>query len=460
MKVAEMKASEIKNALTDSRLNVLVNAYAVSPSWGSEPGMGWNWVTNIARYCNVHVITEGEWRDEIEAALKTLPQRDNLHFHYLPVTEEVRRMCWNQGDWRFYLHYRRWQKRALEKAREIVASEKIDILHQLNMIGFREPGYLWKISGLPLVWGPIGGLAIIPQSFLKGTGVKLRLFFTIKNLISRLQFRFQPRVRKAVKGSYPISAMGEVQETLRRIYGIDSPLINETGTDTAAAADTGLGTGLGPGAHQFSTDGRLRILWVGKLDFRKRLDIALRSLAKASDNRLRLSVCGAGRPEQTALYRNMAEELGIGGQVKFLGKVPHEEMKRMMTEADLLFFTSISEATSTVVLEAISAGLPVLSFDANGFGPLVSGFAGIAVALSSPEKAEKEFAEILCSLASAPDRLRSISAAERIHAPELTWDSKARRVAALYHRLCGSGHADLGQESGETAGKDSRAHTQ
>ena len=49
--------------------NVLINAYAVSPNWGSEPGMGWNWVTNLARYCNLHVITEGEWQKEIEEAI-------------------------------------------------------------------------------------------------------------------------------------------------------------------------------------------------------------------------------------------------------------------------------------------------------------------------------------------------------------------------------------------------------
>ena len=61
-------------------LNVLVNAYAVSPAWGSEPGMGWNWVVNLARYCNVFVITEGEWRGEIEEAVEKLPQRGNLHF--------------------------------------------------------------------------------------------------------------------------------------------------------------------------------------------------------------------------------------------------------------------------------------------------------------------------------------------------------------------------------------------
>ena len=74
-------------------LNVLVNAYAISPSWGSEPGMGWNWVVNLARYCNVYVITEGEWQQDILDAVANLPQQNNLHFYFNPVSEKIRRMC-------------------------------------------------------------------------------------------------------------------------------------------------------------------------------------------------------------------------------------------------------------------------------------------------------------------------------------------------------------------------------
>ena len=49
-------------------INVLLNAYAVAPNWGSEQGLGWNWVINLAKYCNVYVITEGEWQKEIMSA--------------------------------------------------------------------------------------------------------------------------------------------------------------------------------------------------------------------------------------------------------------------------------------------------------------------------------------------------------------------------------------------------------
>lgn len=101
--------------------------------------MGWNWVVHLAQYCRVFVITEGEWRKEIEADLEQLPQRTNLRFYFNPVSPKVRRMCWNQGDWRFYWYYRQWQKRTLRLARDIIAQYRIDVIHQLNMIGFRHP---------------------------------------------------------------------------------------------------------------------------------------------------------------------------------------------------------------------------------------------------------------------------------------------------------------------------------
>ena len=41
-------------------LKILINAYACSPNWGSEPGMAWNWITNIAKHCKCFVITESE----------------------------------------------------------------------------------------------------------------------------------------------------------------------------------------------------------------------------------------------------------------------------------------------------------------------------------------------------------------------------------------------------------------
>ena len=92
-------------------IKVLINAYACSPNMGSEPGMSWNWCSHLAKYCELFIITEGEFREKIETVVPTLPQGNNMRFYYNPVPEKVRQMCWNQGDWRFYKYYKRWQKK-------------------------------------------------------------------------------------------------------------------------------------------------------------------------------------------------------------------------------------------------------------------------------------------------------------------------------------------------------------
>lgn len=53
----------------EEMLSILINAYACSPNMGSEPGMAWNWCINLARHCELYIITEGEFRDKIEAVL-------------------------------------------------------------------------------------------------------------------------------------------------------------------------------------------------------------------------------------------------------------------------------------------------------------------------------------------------------------------------------------------------------
>ncbi len=410
----------------ERKLNILINAYAVSPNWGSEPGMGWNWIVNIAKHCNVFVITEGEWKDEILDAVGKLPQKDNIRFYFNPLPDKVRRMCWNQGDWRFYWHYARWQKKTLAIAREIIAEHHIDVMHQLNMIGFREPGYLWKIKDIPLVWGPVGGVANIPTAYLREAGWKMNLFCRLKNLISDLQFRFHPRVRAAVKRSTMIAAMKEVQLATKKVYGKDIPVINETGTNLADNAFR---------ATADADNDTLKVLWVGKFDYRKRLDLALKAVAAANNRRIRLFVCGTGTNRQVEEYQDLADDLNISGQVNWLGNVPHDRIDNLMRSSDLFLFTSISDATSTVVLEAVSAGLPILSFNTCGFGSIVKDFAGTAIELTDPRQSVADFAIQLNYFCDNRDRLKEISALELKEAHKLSWDYKGELMKETYLQL-------------------------
>lgn len=406
-------------------LKILINAYACCPDMGSEPGMAWNWCVNLARYCELYIITEGEFKDKIEGKLKVLPQAKNMHFYYNPVSEKVRRMCWNQGDWRFYRYYRQWQWKTYEMAKGIIAKVPIDIVHQLNMIGFREPGYLWKIADIPFVWGPIGGMKQFPLAYLQGTTLKMRAFQRLKNVVNVLQIKYSVRVNRALhRADVLVSSIPDSYNAILKYKHLKSVIIPETGCEWNNSV-----------ASHICKDGKsLTLIWVGKFDFRKQLVLAIRTLSELNHKEnIKLWICGIGNEQQVADYKALAEQLNVQDHIIWFGNLSHQAAMEIMSQADLFFFTSVSEDTSTVVLEAISHNLPVLCFDACGFGYVVNEEVGIKVPLSNPRQSVKDFAEKIEYLYAHRDVLTQLSQNCRQRQTELSWENKAKQMVKLYH---------------------------
>ena len=394
--------------------------------------MGWNWCVHLAKHCEVYVITEDEFCNPIEAAVPLLEQGRNLHFHYLPVTERVRRMCWNQGDWRFYYYYKRWQRRAADVAREICQRERVDVLHQLNMLGFREPGYLWQVSketGIPFIWGPIGGLMRFPISYAAGEPMKLRAFLRLKNFLNSWQLKHNTRVEQAFRqASLLFSTTPDSYRAILRCKGLDSIIIPDTGTFPRPANWF---------SGQRFLNSQMAILWAGKFDFRKQLGLALRIIAQAVEDgvNVRLQVFGSGNDQQRHEARELSDCLGIADRVEWRGNCPNREVNEAMQQADLFLFTSVSEENSTVVMEAISSHLPILCFDACGMSAVVTDDIGRKIALTNPEQSVKDFAGKIVYLYHHREELVSMSENCRERAEQLSWDNKARQVVELYGKI-------------------------
>lgn len=402
-------------------LTILINAYACSPNMGSEPGMAWNWCINLAKYCNLHIITEGEFKEQIEQALLHLPQSNNLHFYYNPVSEETRNMCWNQGDWRFYKFYKEWQYKTYLIALDIIKNYRIDIIHQLNMIGFREPGYLWKIKGIPLVWGPVDAKEKFPTAYLKGASIKAKSFIRLKNYLTMIQLKYSSRVRKMVnRASFVISASSESQKTFNKFFNIDSPLINETGCYVSTH-----------NTKEKKYKDSFDILWVGKMDFRKQLDLAIKTIACMENKNIKLHIVGGG---DNINYLTLSKKLGITNQCIWYGMVSHDKVQELMQQADIFFFTSIAEGTPHVVLEAIANNLPVVCFDVCGQGDTVNEKIGVKIPASYPSQSIVDFANILNKLERNRFLLRTMSENCQQRQVELSWENKVHKMIDLYKR--------------------------
>lgn len=108
------------------------------------------------------------------------------------------------------------------------------------------------------------------------------------------------------------------------------------------------------------------MLWVGRLAIEKNMEtlFEMAAVAFAQDPTLRLWLVGDGP------YRSECKDLArmhqIGDRVRFVGFVPHEEVARYYSAADIFVFSSMTETQGLVVQEAMTYGLPAICVGGGG----------------------------------------------------------------------------------------------
>lgn len=123
-----------------------------------------------------------------------------------------------------------------------------------------------------------------------------------------------------------------------------------------------------PPEKKISTD-YVRLLYVGRVSFEKRLDILIEALAELKDLPWRLNIIGDGPHLKTV--KSLVEKNELGARVTFLGWIEREQLINYYQQADVFVFPSTSEGMPTVVLEAMACGLPVITTRIPGCEELV-----------------------------------------------------------------------------------------
>jgi glycosyltransferase involved in cell wall biosynthesis len=158
---------------------------------------------------------------------------------------------------------------------------------------------------------------------------------------------------------------------------------------------------------------------------RKGLDTMLEALQHVPG--LHLAVAGQtdGSP-----FPALAEQLGVADRTHFLGF--RADMPILMQAADVFVFPSRYEACSLVLLEAMSAGLPVITAQTAGGAELISSDAGVV--LPDPDDATA-LAAALNQLTTDPNRLTKMRAAARTLAEDHSWDRMGIEYLRLFETL-------------------------
>ncbi|WP_029733489.1 glycosyltransferase family 4 protein [Deferrisoma camini] len=173
---------------------------------------------------------------------------------------------------------------------------------------------------------------------------------------------------------------------------------------------------------------RHRLLTVCNLVPGKGVDVVIRAVA-GLEPEAELWVAGDGpeRPHLEALARG----LGLEARVRFLGRVPHEEMPRLYAEASLFCLASRAEGCPNVVLEALASGVPVVATRVGGIPEWVEeGRTGFLVEPGDPEA----FRGALSRALAHPWDPAAIRAALRGR----TWQDVAEAVEAVFRGVVGA----------------------
>jgi len=198
--------------------------------------------------------------------------------------------------------------------------------------------------------------------------------------------------------------------------------------------DTNLFRPTAPDPDIVRTDGTPLLLWVGRLQPWKGVDVALHALQEIP--RAHLMIVGDG--ETRADLERLAQGLGLAERVHFLGALPRERLPSIYAAADLLLATSFASETFGIgLVEAQACGLPVVASRFGGFPEVIDeGHTGLLV----PPRDPTALAAAVRTLLNDPERRRAMADAAPGWAAQFSWSAVVDRIEAVYDATVRAAH--------------------
>lgn len=387
-------------------MKMLISAFACHPKMGSEDGVGWGWVSNLANHHEVHVITRKFRSPDIEAALKEMPI-DNLFFHYADPPSWL--IFWKRGSRNFMPYAVLWQFFALFLSVRLSFHHRFDIVQHLTYGNLWLPSFLFLIPGR-YVWGPVGG-GVVSAVYAKKYCLRDRFVELLRCFVQRyLSWLNLPILLSMARARVILARTNETIGLLPKWARRKAILLPETALDLSL----------------FSYDDQQRydvcrsamfvFVYAGRILALKNLHLAITAYRELLCRypylygRVRFDIFGDG--SYLSACRKLAGD-EAGRSIIFHGLIDRSTLFEKLREAHLFVHLSGKDTAATAPMEAMALGLPVICLNIGGMGNLVDNSCGVILENSDPKNIIQEVVDAMYTLIENRERLLELSLSAR-----------------------------------------------
>jgi glycosyltransferase involved in cell wall biosynthesis len=367
---------------------VVLTAFACHPGMSSEAGIGWIFLKHLAESCQDMGIPLTAVMNERSA------KSSGAELERLCLADNVEIIGLDPPQWLAFLRHPKltrleylvWVRRArslFAQRHRVVGDDSILAWHvtfasEILPVPFASPK-MWP--GSTKVWGPVGSSGS-PVLFLarphEGSWLPDAILQLLRNALAGLIATRTARGMSLVLTQSPELAdrLGSHRAELFPNVVIPEQMLppRDVGADSTQ--------------HDVP-----RLLAAGHLVPRKRLGLLLAALREPSLQHVQLDIAGRPLPGVSDYLPALATRLGVQDRVRFLGKLPRDELLRIARDYDVFVHPAAREGAPGVVGEMAMQGLPIACFKGTGAAAVLEASGGHGVAVDPSLDAAAALAE-------------------------------------------------------------------
>ncbi|MDP4142971.1 MAG: glycosyltransferase family 4 protein [Bacillota bacterium] len=324
---------------------IMIFAYDINPLLGSEAGVAYKWVKIISKYYYVELVTDSKHKN----ALLKCPL-ENVNYNFIELKGILCRILRKLKLYNV-LNLIFISKTKNDILKRKLSIDKIKLIHCLNPAGIHSFNDLYKL-GIPVVIGPLGGALLLPDGFKRYQSIKNILRDAYYNYIKLFSSwrNYYVNSKKVIIGTQHLSQ----QLPLECIH--KTTVLFDTTVDTEIFY---------PKIRDNSN--KIVILYCGRLELEKGCMLlleAFKNLRNKGYFNIRLDMLGSGK--RYSEIERFIKKNSLDECVNCIGAVSHDKIPEYMQNSHIFCLPTLREPGGTVILEAMSCELPIVTTNYGG----------------------------------------------------------------------------------------------